>query len=232
MGIKGRKAAELLAIAGFFATGNHQRIENPIQQRIVEKLAEVLEIKSCIIFRTFNKISNTEKKKYCKLIAGVPLEDHTIGYESDVKEHPDIEDATKTKEKFLVITNPRDDKRCSYFKEIIENKKITEILYIPLRTEINGDRRAEGVIVIDKMHDGKQFDEEEIEFCCQVAEFLATIITIEQGILDYTRDKLLNPIVSVGGFLRHVEGLLTVFQEKIRIIHEDVEKIENQLKEF
>lgn len=226
MSVKGRKAAELLTIARFFATGNHQRIENPIQQRTVEKLAEVLEIKSCIIFRIFIKISDTEKKKHCKLIAGVPLEDHTIGYEGDLEKHPDIEDATKMREKFLVITNPKDDGRCSYFKEIIENKQITEILYIPLCAEMKGDKRVEGVIVIDKMlNNGKQFDEEEIEFCCQVAEFLATIITIEQGILDYAKDKLLNPIVSIGGFLKHVE-------EKILLIHKDIEKIENQLKEF
>ncbi len=228
MSIKGRKAVELLTIAKFFATatGDYQKLENPIQQKIVEKLAEVLEVKSCIIFRTFNHITNTEKKKHCKLIAGVPLEEHTIGYESDVERHPDIKDAISAKEKFSVITDPKQDERCFYFKEIIERKRIVEILYIPLCTEINGDRRIEGVIVIDKMLDGgKQFDEEEIEFCCQIAEFLATIINIEQGIMNYVRDRILNPIVSVGGFLKQIE-------DKIKIIRGDVEIIEKRAREF
>ncbi len=228
MSIKGRKAAELLTIARFFATatGDYKKIENPIQQKIVEKLAEVLGVKSCIIFRTFNHVAKEVRKKHCKLIAGVPLEEHTIGYESDVERHPDIKDAISTKEKFSVITDPKQDERCFYFKEIIERKGITEILYIPLCTEINEDRRIEGVIVIDKMLDGgKQFDEEEIEFCCQIAEFLATIINIEQGIMDYVRDKILNPIVSVGGFLKHVE-------DKIKIIRGDISIIEERTREF
>lgn len=231
MGIKGRKAAELLTIAKFFASttgdyGDYKKLENPIQQKIVEKLAEVLGAKSCIIFRTFNYITDSEREKRCKLIAGVPLEEHTIGYESNIERHPDIKDAINTKEKFFVIAEPRRDERCYYFKEIIERKRIVEILYVPLCTEINGDRKIEGVIVIDKMlDDGKQFDEEEIEFCCQIAEFLATIINIEQGLMNYIRDLMLNPVVVAGGFLKQIE-------EKIKIIRSDVEKIEKRVREF
>lgn len=230
MSIKGRKAAELLTIAKFFTKGHHKALENPIQQKIVEKLTEVLEIKSCIIFRLFSKFED-KGITYCKITAGVPIENHTIGHESDLVNHPDIAKIVNIQEKYLIISNPLENSLCTYFKGIIEEKRITEILYIPLRTEIDGEKKTEGVIVIDKMeNDGRVFDYEEIEFCCQVGEWLATIINIEQEILDNLRDKILNPLVITRAFIKRIGNSIKLVQEHLKIVDEDMQKLEQSLK--
>ncbi len=218
---KGGKARGLLDIIKVLIAANHGESKRPIQQKILEKLVEILQIQSCIIFRIF--VKHGEKKLFCKITAGMPISEHTVGLEEELKKHPDIEDAINSNERFIKITNPAQDWRCGYFKEIIETKRITEILYIPLLAE-------KGVIVIDRTIDeGRQFDEEEIEFCCQVAELLAMIIMREEVILDEIRDTVLNRLICVGGFSDRLAKLINrIFKdgEELKSVLEEVKMLE------
>lgn len=225
---KGGKARGLLDIIKVLIAANHGESKRPIQQKILEKLAEILQIQSCIIFRIFAK--QAERKTYCKITAGVPIAEHKIGLEEELEKHPDIEDAIKNNERFIKITNPSKDWRCSYFKEIIDNKKITEILYAPLLAEVSGERVTKGVIAIDRTIDeGRQFDEEEIEFCCQVAELLAMIMAREEAILNEIRDTVLNRLICVGGFSDRLAKLISrIFKdgEELKSVLEEVKILE------
>lgn len=226
--IKGGKARGLLDIIKVLIAANHGESKRPIQQKILEKLAEILQIQSCIIFRIFAKYA--ERKTYCKITAGVPIAEHKIGLEEELEKHPDIADALMHYERFFKITNPSQDWRCSYFKEIIETKRITEILYIPLLAEVNNEKKVKGVIVIDRTVDeGRQFDEEEIEFCCQVAELLAIIMTREEVILNEIRDTVLNRLICVGGFSDRLAKLISrIFKdgEELKSVLEEVKILE------
>jgi hypothetical protein len=227
---KGDKARGLLDIIKIFIAvhPNNSKCEKSIQQKILEKLAEILQIQSCILFRIFAK--QPERKTYCKITAGVPITEHKIGLEEELQKHPDIEDAIKNKERFMRITNPAQDWRCYYFKGIIENKKITEILYAPLLAEVSGEKIIKGVIAIDRtIDDGRKFNEEEIEFCCQVAELLTIIITREKIIIDEIRDSILNRIVSVGGLsdrLRKLINKILTDGEELKSVLEEVKMLE------
>lgn len=216
---KGCKGKGLLEIMKVIISGNNNN--DDIQQRIIEKLVEILNIKSCIIFRTF--LNKKEREIYCKITAGVPKDDHGIGLKESLLKHPDIEMATAKKEKFVVIKNPADNELCQYFKSTIQRKNISEILYVPLIVEINGDKKIKGVIVIDKrINDGREFSEEEIEFCCQVAELIAMIITHEENIFDEIRDKILNRVISIGGFGKRLKRA----SDELTGVLEEVEKVE------
>lgn len=219
---KGSKAKGLLSIVKILI--EHQGSGKSVQQRIVEKLAEILQIQSCIIFRIF--LNKELRKKFCKITAGVPIPEHKIGLQDTLELHPDIEDAVQRQEKYFIITNPATDPKCSYFKEIIQNKGITEILYIPLIAEIENSRKISGIIVIDKVENhGRQFNEEEIEFACQVGELLGSIITREEDIMDEIRDKILNKVVCIGGFASRLVKLNDSMQK-------DAEELENLLEEI
>lgn len=212
---KGTKADGLLRIMAVMI-GNNK--EKPIQQRIIEELATILNIRSCIIFRTFLK--KKERKFFCKITAGMPKNEHGIGFQEELSFHPDLEDVFSRKEKFVIITDPKNDSRCQYFKSTIEWKRISEILYIPLIVRVESSEKTKGMIVIDKnFEDGRKFDDEEIEFCCQVAKLIAMIITREEEIMDEIRDKVLNKVICIGGFgnrLKTVSDELTAVMEDIK----------------
>ncbi|MBU3925797.1 hypothetical protein KJ763_01360 [Patescibacteria group bacterium] len=218
---KGGKGRGLLEIVKVMMYGNGNN-NSDIQQRIIEKLAEILSIRSCIIFRTF--LHKEERQLYCKITAGVPKDDHGVGLEELLDKHPDVKHATSQKQRFIVIKNPCENELCSYFKSTIERRKISEILYIPLLVEVEGSPKTKGAIVIDKRsYDGREFNEEEIEFCCQVAELIAMLITYQENIFDEIRDKILNKVVSIGGFGKKLKKA----SDQLAVVLEDVKKIED-----
>ncbi len=188
----------------------------PIQQKIVQKLSEILSVCRCVIF----KLSNNEAcDAYdIELTAGIPLEEHIddIGRKETVQKHPDIEEAVR-RGKIMVITDPRNSPLTAYFRQIIEQKGTTQILYLPLISELGG--KTIGVIVLDAVGEKLGFESEEIEFCGEVGELISLIIDREEILAEEIRDLVINRMTALGGFAARLG-------KDARVVMDEVEKIE------
>jgi transcriptional regulator with GAF, ATPase, and Fis domain len=164
-----------------------------IKQSIMKELAEILGVERCVLFKIAREGIDGRIKESCEIIAGVPLEEYLSqpNNKDSLKAHPDIEAATKNG-RTLLIKDPRFDNRTAYFEDMIIKKSISQILYLPIYVEEGG--KAVGVIVIDAIQ-GKEFDEDEILFCSEVAELISLLVGQESAILQHFRDEIVNKIV-------------------------------------
>ena len=198
-----------------------------IKQNIIEELAEILGAERCVIFKIARNEIDGTAKEFCELIAGVPLEE----YEADLckKEpleiHSDIKAAINNGG-MLLIKDPRNDKRTNYFKGIVERKNISEILYVPLFVEEDG--QPVGVIVVDAVQE-KTFNEDEILFCSEVAELVSLLLGQESVILQHFRDEIINKLVPLGGFAKRLRDNLQTTLNYIDIIHSQAVEISSML---
>jgi transcriptional regulator with GAF, ATPase, and Fis domain len=148
-------------------------------------------------------------------------------YESEFRKkerldiHPDIRAAVDNGG-MLLIRDPHNDNRTAYFKGIVEKKHVSEILYVPL--SIDEDGQPAGVIVIDAIQ-GKKFTEDEILFCSEVAELVSLLLEQERVILQHFRDEIINRIVPLGGFAKRLRDNLQTTLAYIEIIHEHAAEI-------
>ena len=154
-----------------------------IKQSIMKELAEILGVERCVLFKIACEGIDGTLKESCEIIAGVPLEDYLSqpNDKESLKAHPDIEAAVKNG-RTLLIKDPRSDNRTAYFEDMIIKKSISQILYLPIYVEEGG--KAVGVIVIDAIQ-GKEFDEDEILFCSEVAELISLLVGQESAILQH-----------------------------------------------
>ena len=105
----------------------------------------------------FEVYENEQGIPFCKLSGGIPYDQHLIGLDEELKNHPDLEavyqkvfSGNGESESILEIENPRDNPLTSYFREIIENTGIKKIIYLPLvRRMSSGQKKLVGIIVID-----------------------------------------------------------------------------------
>ena len=166
-----------------------------IFQHTAQEMARILRIDRCSIYRIFEK-SNEEI--WCEITAGWPIEDHGIGLQAKISDHPDIHSAVVSK-KIQVIISPTEDPRTVHFRKIIESKMIHQILYVPVL--FNG--RVSGVIVIDASGEEKHgFTVEEIVFCSEVAELIALILGRDGVVHQELRHEVINRIVTIGGYTK------------------------------
>ena len=121
---------------------------------------------------------------------------------------------------------PGTDPRTQYFKEIIKETGISEIVYLPLRYE--DDEQWTEIIVIDAVHD-KTFDEDEIQFCSEVAEFLSIILGRETIMLQHFRDIVINRMVPLEGFAVKLRDNLQATLSYVSIIYREAEEISSLL---
>ncbi|MCK9228232.1 MAG: GAF domain-containing protein [Syntrophorhabdaceae bacterium] len=198
-----------------------------IKQSILKELAEILGVERCVLFKIVCEGINGMVNGSCEIIAGVPVEEYLAqpGDKEPLKVHPDIE-ATIANGRTLLIKDPLTDPRTAYFRGIIIKKDISQILYVPIYVEENG--RVAGVIVIDGIH-GKEFDEDEILFCSEVAELISLLVGQESAILQRFRDEIVNKIVPLSGFTRRIRENMRTTLDYIEIIHKETEKIDKML---
>ncbi len=107
---------------------------------------------------------------------------------------------------------------------MITKKDVSQILYIPIYVE----EGAVEVIVIDAVH-GKEFDEDEILFCSEVAELIGLLVGQESAILQHFRDGIVNKIVPLSGFARRIRENMEVTLDYLEIIHREAEEIDKIL---
>ena len=195
----------------------------PIQQEMVEKLSEILRIQRCVIF----KLSSNNVSGICdiELTAGIPSEEHIddIDLKEPISKHPDIEEAAK-RGKVMVITNPKNSPLTAYFRPMIERKDITQILYLPLISELSN--KTIGVIVVDTAEEKLGFEPEEIEFCGEVAELISSIIGHEEVLMRHMRDIILNRTTSLGGFAARLEKMAKIFSSDAQTVFREMKEIE------
>jgi len=201
-------------------------VENKnILQEVVEELALILDVERCVTFKIYQGES---KVCLCKIVAGTPIDGHKIGLKDPLSEHHDLEMVFKSKELEL-IKDPLVNPHTRYFKDIIKEKKINQILYIPLITSAKVEV-VRGVIVIDVLGEGI-FSEDEISFCRCIGELISMTINREEYLKQKWKDRILNPAVSLGGFARHVVEDARKIGEAAKIIIDSTDKIEEQFKE-
>lgn len=194
----------------------------PIQQQMVQKLSQILDVKRCVVFKIFSQNSGEE---WCEITAGVG--GHGLGLREPIVKHPDLEEIIKIK-KILVITDPKENPLTSHFRAIIEKENITQILYLPLISELEAKLEAKtiGIIVIDATGEKQEFSPDEIEFCAEVGELISLIIGQEEILIQEMRDEILNRIVPLGGFARRIDKLTKEFSSNVKIIIEETQRVE------
>ena len=109
---------------------------------------------------------------------------------------------------------------------MITKKDISQILYLPITIEESG--RAVGVIVIDAIQ-GKEFDEDEILFCSEVAELISLLVGQESAILQHFRDEIINRIVPLSGYTKKLRENMEATLAYLEIIHKEAEEIDRVL---
>jgi transcriptional regulator with GAF, ATPase, and Fis domain len=198
-----------------------------IKQSIMKELAEILGVERCVLFKVACEGIDGTLKESCEIIAGVPLEEYLSqpNNKDSLKAHPDIEAATKNG-RTLLIKDPRSDNRTAYFEDMIIKKSISQILYLPIYVEEGGN--AVGVIVIDAIQ-GKEFDEDEILFCSEVAELISLLVGQESAILQHFRDEIVNKIVPLSGFTKRLRENMETTLKYLEIIHKEAEEIDKIL---
>ena len=194
-----------------------------IKQNILEELVDILGVQRCVIFRVTRDEADETIEDVCEIIAGVPLSEYESAFRKRerLEIHPDIKAAVEHGGT-LLIKDPHNDDRTAYFKSIVEKKDVSEILYVPLSVEEDG--QPVGVIVIDAVQ-GKKFDEDEILFCSEVAELVSLLLEQERVILQHFRDEVINKIVPLGGFAKRLRDNLQTTLAYIEIIHEHAAEI-------
>ena len=219
-----RKA--FLRITKAMILGLRNGLANPserIKQNIIEELAEILGVERCVIFKVARDEIDETTEDMCEIIAGVPLSEYQSDFakKERLEIHPDLKAAVESKG-MLLIKDPGNDCRTIYFKGIVEKKHVSEILYVPLFVEEDG--QAVGVIAIDAVQ-GKRFSEDEILFCSEVAELVSLLLEQERVILQHFRDEIINKIVPLGGFAKRLRENLQTTLNYIEIIHEHAAEI-------
>ena len=198
-----------------------------IKQSIMKELAEILGVERCVLFKIAREGIDGRIKASCEIIAGVPLEEYLSqpNDKESLKAHPDIEAAIKNG-RTLLIKDPRNDNRTDYFEDMIIKKSISQILYLPIYIDEGG--KAVGVIVIDTIQ-GREFDEDEILFCSEVAELISLLVGQESAILQHFRDEIVNKIVPLSGFTKRLRENMETTLNYLEIIHKEAEEIDKIL---
>lgn len=118
------------------------------------------------------------------------------------------------------------DDRTAYFRSMVEKKDIAQILYLPLFAEQGGD--VVGVTVIDAIRE-REFDDDEIMFCSEVAELVSLLIGQERAILQHFRDEIINKLVPLSCFAKRLRENMETTLGYIEIIHKEAEEIDKIL---
>ncbi len=187
--------------------------QRSVKQAIVESMADILGIERCAVFKIYRK-EEDRRVILCKIVAGIPKNEHKIGLTEEIHRYPDIQRAIETK-KVLFIQDPKDNPLTFYFVDAVIEKDINQILYIPIFFN-NRSKRTIGVVVLDAI--GKRrFSDEEVEFCQEIGRVLSLILEQEEVIVENVRDKFLNKTVGLGGFAerirKHSQKIVEIISE-------------------
>ena len=193
------------------------------KQDIIEELAKILGVERCVIFGVGQEEIDGAVVRTCEIIAGIPLKEYEckLGQKLPFPAHPDLEDAIRNG-RISVVRDPRNDPRTEYFRDIIEEADISEIMYLPLRYEEN--EQWTDVLVIDAVHE-RTFNDDEILFCSEVAELLSLLLGRESIMLQYMRDAIINKMVPLEGFAVKLRENLQATLSYVTIIHREAEEI-------
>jgi GAF domain-containing protein len=219
-----------LQITKAIILGLRNSLTNPsvnLKQSVMEELACILGVDRCVLFKITREGIDGNRQEFCEIIAGVPLEEYASEppRKEALEAHPDVAAAVKNGGACL-IRDPRTDGRTAYFKSMVEKKDIAQILYLPLFVEQGGD--AVGVTVIDAIQE-REFDDDEILFCSEVAELVSLLIGQERAILQHFRDEIINKLVPLSCFAKRLRENMETTLGYIEIIHKEAEEIDKIL---
>jgi len=178
---------------------------------LIHQTIETLGVKRCAIFEVFSG------PELVALVAGEPKNEHGVGMKFSFKDLEALKEVVGIKS-YLLINEPRQDKRTWHSRELIYHRGINVILFVPILAQ----DEVIGVIVIDATGERKTFTEEEIYFCVVLSNLVGVIL--ERDLIHKEREeektlmflgqaaaevahRLRNPLVVIGGFARRLAKL-------------------------
>lgn len=193
----------------------------PVLQWLAEDIAEVLDVGRCVIFKCIHAVDGIQ----IQIAAGVPIEEHGVGLTEPIKLHPDIEESVRFG-KVMVIHDPHDSPLTKYFRSMIRQKSIAEILYVPVRSS----GIITGVIVIDAVG-AKVFTEDEIQSCGDFSELIALLIDHEEIKTRYEQDLFGNSTTVLGGFTARQKKQILEIQDLLKALRGQVQEAPKTISE-
>jgi hypothetical protein len=197
--------------------------EENIQQHIAEELSLIMGLERSVVFRVYNSPNG----QMCKIVAGTPISEHRLDFLDSLEKHPDLGEVCQ-RHQIMHVTNPAENEFTSYFRSIIEEKSINEILYLPLNIG-TAIKRVRGIIVLDAV--GQIFSEEDIDFCSCIAQLISMTLDREEVLHEKWRDRLLNPTVGLGGFAQMISSRADQISLAVREIKAVSNRIETMFQE-
>lgn len=176
-----------------------------IQLNILKELADILGYERCVIYQVYEDALG----RRCKITAGVPEEEHGIGFDKPIDELPDLK-AVLDCGRINIITNPEESDLTKHFVPTIKKKNITQILYIPLFLKKSN---LDGIIVVDAID--KKFSKQDIDICSDVGEIISAYMDSEEVLIQKVRDRIVNRVVSLGGSINRLDKFITRISKDI-----------------
>ncbi|MEW6386364.1 MAG: GAF domain-containing protein [Thermodesulfobacteriota bacterium] len=193
----------------------------PVFQQLTQKLAEILGVQRCAVFKI---IDDNPDGGLVEITAGIPVEEHGIGWQDQLVDHPDIAEALQ-RGTLMRISNPEASPLTAYFKEIITNRKIKEILYIPIYSRTKG--KTVNLLVLDAVGEEAKFSQEELEFCREAGELISLLLHREEILRQNMRHLFINRLTTLGGSINRTNKLAQKIDESARRILKEVKRMED-----
>lgn len=172
-----------------------------MHQPIVDAIVKILDIEingRCVLYF----IKETESDVYCEITAGYPNseKEHGLFKPKPLDSCKDLLEVSRIAD-LMHIKDPMNDPVTADFRDHVINKKITEIIYLPI---IYGrEKRLVGIIVIDGTN-GKIFTDEEVNSCAQIGDLISSNLNFGEEFISHTHDQN-NVGIWMSGFLKRIK---------------------------
>jgi signal transduction histidine kinase len=189
---------------------------------LIKQIIECLDVERCAIFKICENLETAH------LIAGEPENGHRLGMNFYFNDLPAIKEIARRKE-YLLISDPQNDERTLCSRELIYDKKIRAILFVPVLVQ----KKVIASIVIDATGGKDNFSQEDIDFCLNMANLAGLILERDIRFKDEAEERAINilgraaaeavhrfrnPLTAIGGLSRRLA-------EKIRDDHQKKEAL-------
>ncbi len=198
-----KKAADAIREIIMGAIESGKSIHRPLVDAIVDILNLEEEDGRCVLFSIDDRgIKGVDI--FCEITAGFPdsKTEHGLRERESIERHADLKEVIRLAS-LMHIRDPEVNGITAGFHDHVVNKKITEIIYLPVVVREGERLKTFGIIVIDGIN-GRRFSEAEIDFCKNVGYLINTNIQFVEKFILHTQDKK-NGVIGLAGLLKRIE---------------------------
>ena len=198
--------------------------DEDIQQQIqgmIEELCAIMDLERCVVFRLYKEGEEHWSEEFAR---NPKSESELEPKKIALREKPDVEHVFQTQQ-IMHVVNPREHELTRYFHEIVEEKNINEILYLPLAIGPSA-KKVRGIIILDAVGD-VVFGQEEKDFCAFIGELISRKLHQEEIRDEQENDRIRNRTMGLGGFTRRILMNAKKILEEAEIIAGEVQQLES-----